>query len=103
MNKMTRLNSVLALLKEKYPYLLSEYGVRKIGVFGSVAKELDNYDSDIDIVVILDKPLGLKFVELVDYLEQILNTRVDVLTEVSVKNLRNSKVADEIRRSVIYV
>jgi hypothetical protein len=100
---MTRLNSVLKLLKEKYPYLSNEYGVKKIGVFGSVAKELDNHSSDIDIVVVLANPLGLKFVEFVDYLEQLFNTKVDVLTEEGIKNLRSSEIAEKIKRSIIYV
>ena len=58
---MTTRNSTLKLIKEKYPYLSDEFGVEKIGIFGSVAKETERKYSDIDIVVKLRKPIGLKY------------------------------------------
>jgi predicted nucleotidyltransferase len=29
---------IVELLQENYPYLVAEYGIRKIGLFGSYAK-----------------------------------------------------------------
>ena len=96
-------NTTLKLIKEKYPYLSTEFGVEKIGVFGSVAKGIDKEDSDIDIVVELKRPIGLKFVELVEYLEKLFNKKVDVLTQAGIENIRIKEIADDIKRNIIYV
>jgi uncharacterized protein len=96
-------NATLKLVKEKYPYLLAEFGVEKIGVFGSIAKGIEKEDSDIDIVVKLQKPLGLKFTELVEYLENLFHKKVDVLTQDGIENIRIKEVAEDIKRNIIYV
>ena len=96
-------NTTLELIKEKYPYLSNEFGVEKIGVFGSVAKGTARGKSDIDIVVKLRKPIGLKFIELVEYLEGLFNTKVDVLTQEGINNIRIKEIADDIKRNIVYV
>jgi hypothetical protein len=100
---MTTRNSTLELIKEKYPYLSDEFGVEKIGIFGSAAKETEREDSDIDIVVKLRKPIGFKFIELVEYLESLFNTKVDVLTQEGINNIRIKEIADDIKRNIVYV
>lgn len=95
--------STIELIKEKYPYLAEEYGVEKIGIFGSVAKQTEKNDSDIDLVVKLKKPIGLKFIELVEYFENLLHTKVDVLTEEGIENIRIKEIADDIKKSIVYV
>ena len=100
---MTVNNATLELIKEKYSYLSTEFGVKKIGFFGSVAKGIENEDSDIDIVVELKRPIGLKFIELVEYLESIFNRKVDVLTPDGIENIRIREIAEDIKRNIIYV
>jgi predicted nucleotidyltransferase len=96
-------NTTLELIKEKYPYLSDEFGVEKIGIFGSIAKETASEESDIDIVVKLRKPIGLKFIELVEYLEGLFNKKVDVLTQEGINNIRIKEIADDIKRNIVYV
>ncbi|MEW6616076.1 MAG: nucleotidyltransferase domain-containing protein [Thermodesulfobacteriota bacterium] len=100
---MTTSNTTIKLIKEKYPYLSAEFGVEKIGIFGSVAKGIETEDCDIDIVVELKRPIGLKFIELVEYLENLFNKKVDVLTRDGIENIRIREIADDIKRNVIYV
>ena len=100
---MTTKTQTLKLLKRSYPYLVDEFGVAKIGIFGSVAKETNKETSDVDIVVEFQKPIGLKFIDLVDYLENLLQTRVDVLTRDGIDNIRIKNIADDIRKHIIYV
>lgn len=100
---MTTKIQTLKLLKSSYPYLADEFGVAKIGIFGSVAKETNTETSDVDIVVEFQKPIGLKFIDLVDYLENLLQARVDVLTRDGIDNIRIKNIADDIRRNIIYV
>jgi len=100
---MTSRTQTLQLLKSSYPYLADEYGVVTIGIFGSVAKEANTETSDVDIVVEFNKSIGFKFIDLVDYLESLLQTKVDVLTRDGIDNIRIKKIADDIRRNIIYV
>ena len=84
---MTRENLV-QVLKNERPYLSSEYGVSKIGFFGSYAKDQADETSDIDIFVEFERPIGFRFLDLVDYLETVLGRKVDVLTPAGIQNIR---------------
>lgn len=94
---------VAELLREKYPYLVSEYGVRRIGLFGSYAKGTPSETSDVDVVVEFARPIGLRFVEFAEYLESLLGKRVDVLTPAGVQGIRIARIAEEIEKSLVYV
>lgn len=91
------------LLQEKHPYLANEFGVSKIGLFGSYAKGHLDETSDIDLLVEFERPIGLRFVELVDYLETLLGRKVDVLTPAGIQNIRVERVARSILQSIVYV
>jgi uncharacterized protein len=91
------------LLQEKHPYLVAEFGVSKIGLFGSYAKGQSDETSDVDIVVEFERPIGFRFVDLVDYLENLLGRRVDVLTPAGIQNIRIEQVAKSITQSIVYV
>ena len=91
------------ILQQKSSYLRAEYGVKRIGFFGSYAKGTAHEQSDIDLVAEFEIPLGLKFMEFTDYLESLFQTSVDVLTPAGISGIRNARVARNIRESVIYV
>ncbi|OAN46254.1 nucleotidyltransferase [Chloroflexus islandicus] len=92
---------MIALLRQQYPYLAAHYGVTKIGLFGSYARDQADDTSDVGIIVEFERPLGFRFVELAEYLERLLGRRVDVLTPTGVRGIRLPWVAEEIERSVI--
>ncbi len=94
---------VTEILRKKYPYLVSKYGIRRIGLFGSYAKEEQTEDSDIDIVAEFEKPIGLKFIEFTEYLEKILGKKTDVLTPEGIKSIRVQKIIESIEKNIIYV
>jgi len=96
-------DEVIAKIKEHYPYLASEFGVKKIGLFGSVVRQMDDKKSDIDIIVEFDRPIGLKFMLFVEYLEKLFGRKVDVLTKEGIRNIRVNKVSFDIEKDVIYV
>ncbi|MDG6025852.1 MAG: nucleotidyltransferase [Candidatus Brocadia sp.] len=96
-------DEVICLLKENYHVLTDEYGVSGIGIFGSVAKGTMTEDSDLDIVVEFKRPIGFKFVRLVEYLESLFGKRVDVITKNGIENIRVKEVARNIERNLIYV
>jgi len=94
---------IVELLQDNYPYLVAEYGIKRIGLFGSYAKELSDEASDIDIVVEFKHPIGFKFIELVEYLERLLGRNVDVLTPIGIQGIRVPRVAKDISESIVYV
>jgi uncharacterized protein len=94
---------ILRLLRESYPQLTAQFGVQRIGLFGSFAREIAQESSDVDLIVEFQRPIGLKFVELVEYLEALLGRRVDVLTPAGLRGIRLPEVARQIEESVIHV
>lgn len=94
---------VTSILREKYPYLASEYGVKRIGLFGSYAQGVPNEASDIDIVVEFERPIGFGFIEFTEYLESILGKKVDVLTHAGIQGIRIPRIAEHIEESIVYV
>jgi predicted nucleotidyltransferase len=78
----------------------SEYGIERIGIFGSVARGEQTEKSDIDIYY-EGKSLGLKsLVEFPEKLEEYLGMPVDVVRKHS--NLRPTFVK-RIMKDVVYV
>lgn len=96
-------DEIMQKIKNQYPYLYDQFGVKRIGLFGSVLKETDNKDSDVDLIVELDKPIGLEFISLVEYLESILNKKVDVITKDGLENIRLKKISSSIEKDISYV
>lgn len=94
---------ILELLQAKYPFLAAEFGVSKIGLFGSFAQGQPDETSDIDIVVEFDRPIGFQFIELVEYLENLLGRKVDVLTPAGIQGIRIERIAKSIAESTVYV
>lgn len=99
---MTR-KKIVNILRHKFPYLKDNFGVKKIGLFGSFVKGIARKDSDIDIFIEFEKPIGFKFIELAQYLERLFSKRVDILTLEGVRGIRLKKVAADIRKSIFYV
>ncbi len=91
------------ILSEKSEYLAEAYGVKRIGLFGSYAKGTHTEDSDIDIIVEFETPLGFEFMDFADYLEELLGKRVDVLTVGGLQGIRIPHIAQSIRESIAYI
>lgn len=94
---------VIRILRNKLPYLSSNYGVKRIALFGSFAKGKQKEDSDIDILVEFKKPIGFKFMDFAEYIEKLVGRKVDILTAEGIKGIRVKEVAEDIERGVVYV
>lgn len=60
--------------------------VKRAFIFGSAARDEDDEQSDVDILVELDysQPIGLAFIKMKLELEDLLTRKVDILTSNSV-------------------
>ena len=94
---------VIKVLRSRYPYLASEFGVKRIGLFGSYAKGTPTVHSDIDLVIEFDRPVGFKFMDLGEYLEDLLGSDVDIITRAGIESIRVRQVAEDIEGSIVYV
>lgn len=91
------------MINKEYPYLRNYFGIKRIGIFGSFSGDKSNKDSDIDLVVEFDKPIGFKFMALAEFLESKFGRKVDILTPDGIKTIRVKQVAERIRENIIYV
>ena len=71
---------ILNYLKNHKDDFMQKYGIEKIALFGSFAREEAKEDSDIDIFVKM-KPDLFKMVELKEQIEQDLQKKVDIIRE----------------------
>ncbi|MFZ2338205.1 MAG: nucleotidyltransferase family protein [Bacteroidales bacterium] len=90
---------ILSKLAELKPMLSKEYAVREIGLFGSFTDESFSEESDIDLLVEFEKPIGWKYFSLEIYLESIFGRKIDLVT----KNALKRQIKDRILKQVNFV
>jgi len=77
-----------------------KYKVREIGIFGSYVRGEELKGSDIDILVEFKEPIGLfKFLDLEEYLENLLGKKVDLVSKKALK----PQIGKQILKEVIYI
>jgi len=88
-------DEVLRLLGERRADI-EQFGVKSLALFGSAARDEAGVESDVDILVEFDRPVGLfEFVELKEFLESLLGRRVDLGTPQSLKPRLRQRVLQE--------
>lgn len=95
-------NKEIMLTLQKHRQILRKCNVKKIGLFGSYARGDQKKYSDIDFLVEFEKPDFDNFMDLAFYLEGLFGKKVDILTPEGVKSIRIKRIAEDIKRSVIY-
>lgn len=98
---MKTLEQIKNVLKSQKQALREKYHVARIGVFGSYVRGDHTPASDLDILIELAKPLGWEIVDLHDYLEKILETKVDLVTQGAV--VRKELLWKSIQEDLIHV
>ena len=73
-----------------------QFGITKIGIFGSVARQENTEDSDIDIVVEMEQPTLSLMYELRERLKALFNCNVDLVRfRPSLRPLFKSNILNE--------
>ena len=96
---MQSLPEIQKILREQKPYLANKFGVRIVGVFGSYVRQEQRPDSDLDLLIELDRPpkislIGL--VELEDYLSRVLGVKVDLAIKTNLKKRIGKRILQEV-------
>lgn len=69
----------LQLLREYKALKAVQYGISRIGIFGSVARGEQTEESDVDICVDLENPSLFNLVHIKEELQQLFGKTVDII------------------------
>jgi predicted nucleotidyltransferase len=93
-------SQIIDFLRSKKDFFASEFKVKKIGIFGSYARGTGDDESDIDIVVELEKPDLYCLIGVKQTVEEGMGGKVDV---VRLRAKMNATLKQRIERDAIYV
>ena len=96
---MITLNDIKTTLTQLKPELQKKYHVKTLGIFSSAARNELSPQSDIDIIVDFDQPVGIAFIDLADYLESKMSFPVDLVSQKGIK----PQYYASIEKEIIYV
>lgn len=97
---MKSFNDIQILLKNHKSYLSHKYGVKTLGLFGSLVRNEINSESDIDVLVEFEKPISLfTFIDMENDLTKVLGRKVDLVSQKALKHY----IGEQIRSEVVYV
>jgi predicted nucleotidyltransferase len=94
---------IIETLNKNLHYLHEKYSVKNIVLFCSWVTGQATPESDIDLIIEFDQPIGFQFIELCYELEQILGRRIDILTPTGLANIRINSVKKQIKQQIFYV
>ncbi len=77
--------------------LFLKYKLHTLAIFGSVSRGDNNLNSDIDILVEFKQPIGIAFLDLADDLEEILQSKVDLVSRKGIKDRYFQHIKSELR------
>ncbi len=87
---------ILKLLEQKTKEI-REYGVRRIGLFGSRVRGEGKPGSDIDVLVEFDRPSFDQYMDLKFFLEDLFGRDVDLVLADTLKEQIRPKIIKEVR------
>jgi predicted nucleotidyltransferase len=92
--------SEIDILKKNKGNIKKQFGVKQIGIFGSIARGTAKRGSDIDVLVEFERTVDFfEFIDLKEFLESIFKRNVDLVTKKALKPLIKDKILNE----VVYV
>ena len=88
---------IIEIIRSNKRELELRYGVQRLGLFGSYVREKQRKKSDIDILVKFNRDIDLfEFVDLREYLENQLNSKVDLVMESALKPNLGKRILAEV-------
>ena len=99
MNMKTR-NEYLEVLRLYKQRMAEQYGIVRLGIFGSVSRNEQKEDSDLDVCVEMKEPDGFILLNIKYELEELLHCKIDI---VRLRDNMNALLKRNIERDGIYV
>lgn len=86
------------VLYAQKPYLAERYGVAEISIFGSYVRGEQRIDSDLDILIELERPARISLIDLVElelHLSELLGVKVDLAIKKNLKPRIGERILQE--------
>ena len=96
---MRSVSEIRSILKRHFKDVQEKYGVKDIGIFGSYVRGEASVESDVDILVEFYPEASislLDFIELENYLTDLLGVKVDLVEKSSLKPRIGKRVLQEV-------
>jgi uncharacterized protein len=88
---------IIKIIRKSKPEMETQYGVQRLGLFGSYVREKQRKRSDIDILVTFKRDVDLfDFLDLREYLENKLRAKVDLVMESALKPSIGKRILSEV-------
>lgn len=88
---------IIDIIRNSKPEIVARYGVQRLGLFGSYVREQQRKRSDIDILVSFNREIDLfDFIDLREFLEARLQTKVDLVMESALKPAIGKRILAEV-------
>ena len=93
-------NKIVSIISQFKAENLDRYGIKKIGIFGSLASNSADPPNDIDVVVELEKPDMFCLIGIKQDLEALFNMPVDI---VRYRKSMNKYLKKRIDNDAVYI
>jgi uncharacterized protein len=95
---MKSLAEIKSIVQSHKSELAEKYGVAEIGIFGSVVRGEAREDSDVDVLVEFNRPIGLfAFIDLEFRLQDLIGNKVDLVQKSGLKKFIGQRVLSEVQ------
>jgi hypothetical protein len=92
-----KIQQIIKALNELKPVIREKYNVKELGIFGSYTRGQEKNDSDLDILVSFEVPIGFfKFLELEEYLSDKLDIKVDLVSKKALKPRIGKRILEQV-------
>ena len=99
---MKSLDEIKRILEAQKDDLATKYGVTVIGVFGSYVRGEQRHDSDVDVLIELERPPRISLIGLVE-LEHYLSDMLGVNVDIAIKENLRRRIGERILSEVVPV
>ena len=93
---MSQIEDIILKIREKKPFIAKRYHIETLQVFGSYVRGEQRRKSDLDVLVEFDRTIDLfSFIELENYLSEILGIKVDLVMKDTLKSRIKERILQE--------
>jgi uncharacterized protein len=87
----------IKILRQHFPEIKKKYSVSYLGIFGSYVRGEQTSESDLDLLVEFEEKPGLfEYIELEDYLSDLLGVKVDLVMKSALKPNIGKRILNEV-------
>lgn len=97
MNAAIDTKEIITELRQIFQSLRLRYPLKKMALFGSVARGDATSQSDIDLLVEVEPTIGLRMVDLAEELESHLHRKVDIVSSRAIRSHMMQAIQEDLQ------